>query len=176
MVASHLGIPSHIRERHVAPNSIESEPTTMSHFIRPVAVMMKPADTPQIVKATEGPARRNPETDAVSSSTAWKYKGALNRIVFMPTCAKKLLKTRLPRGLLNNMGRGMTARAALDSTLTRTAPVTSAITSDVMTIQCFHGYTLPPRFSPRIRNATDTVSKKDPAMSNPFSPSCKPSP
>jgi hypothetical protein len=37
------------------------------------------------------------------------------------------------------MGSGMTARAALDSTLIRIAPVMRATTSEVMTIQCFHG-------------------------------------
>ena len=72
IVASHFGMPSHIRERQVAPSSMDSDPTMMSHFMRPVAVMMKPAETPQIVRATEGPARRKPDTEAVSSSTAWK--------------------------------------------------------------------------------------------------------
>jgi hypothetical protein len=46
IVASHTGIPSHISERAIPPTSILSDPITMSHCIRPVAVMMNPADTP----------------------------------------------------------------------------------------------------------------------------------
>ena len=75
MVASHEGMLSHMELRQMAPRSIERDPMTISHFMRPVAVMMKPADTPQIVRATDGPASRNPDTDAVSSLTAWKYSG-----------------------------------------------------------------------------------------------------
>jgi hypothetical protein len=116
MVASHAGMPSHILDKHIDPMSMESVPTTMSHFIRPVAVMMNPQLTPQTVSATDGPPRRNPETDADSSLTAWKYNGALNRIVLIPNAAKKLLNTRLPLGLLNSMGSGITARLACFST------------------------------------------------------------
>ena len=71
-VASHVGIPSHIADRRTLPRSMLREPTIMSQVIRPVAVMMKPEDTPQIIRAREGPARRNPDDDADSSFTAWK--------------------------------------------------------------------------------------------------------
>jgi hypothetical protein len=70
IVASQLGISSHMLDKHVAPMSILTDPVTISHFMRPVAVMMKPADTPQIVNATDGPASRKPDTEAVSSLTA----------------------------------------------------------------------------------------------------------
>ena len=69
-VASHAGIQSHMALKHTLPISIESVPTTISHFIRPVAVIMNPQLTPQTVRATDGPPSRNPETDADSSFTA----------------------------------------------------------------------------------------------------------
>jgi hypothetical protein len=94
----------------------------------------------------------------------------------MPICAKKLLKTRLPRGSLKSIGSGITGLPARDSTRTSIAPAMRATIRETMTRGCSHGKMFPPKLSPRIRNATEVVRRKDPAMSNPFMASLNPNP
>ena len=69
-VASQVGIQSHIEDRQTEPSSMHKEPIMISSFIRPVPVIINPLETPHIVRATDGPARRNPDADGVSSFTA----------------------------------------------------------------------------------------------------------
>jgi hypothetical protein len=131
-VASQVGILSHITDRQMAPTNIASDPMTISSFMRPVADMMKPAETAQMVRATEGPPSLNPDCEGVSSFTAWKYNGALKMMVLMPIWARKLLKTMLARGWLESICMGMTGLLALSSTRMSIAPDTTATTREEM--------------------------------------------
>jgi len=84
IVASHVGIPSHIEDKHIPPINMQTAPSTCGGFIRPVYVMKKPVDTANIVNNVEGAANRKPDIDAESNLTAWKYNGALKTTVLMP--------------------------------------------------------------------------------------------
>ena len=92
----------------MAPINIQAAPRTCGDFIRPVHVMKRPVETAKIVKSVEGAARRNPDMEAESSLTAWKYNGALKITVLIPSWAKKLEKTRFARGDCESMANGIT--------------------------------------------------------------------
>jgi hypothetical protein len=97
-------------DRQMLPINIKTAPSTCGDFILPVQVIKKPVDTANIVRSPEGAASRKPETEAESSLTAWKYNGALNITVFIPSCEKKLENTRFDRGGLESIVKGITGR------------------------------------------------------------------
>lgn len=134
--------------------------------------MKKPVDTALIVSSRDGAARRNPEIEGVSSLTAWKYKGALKMMVNVPTCEKKFENTRFALGEADSKGRGMMGRFALFSTKTRATAKIPLKMSDAMMSGCFHGKMLPPRFSPRIKQAVADVRRTEPPRSKSRRISC----
>lgn len=97
-------------------------------------------------------------------------------MALIPMLAKKLLKTRLPRGREKRRYSGMTGLAARCSTRRRIAPAITAIMSEAITKGCFQGNTFPPKFRPAMRNATDPVRRMEPEMSKPLRACLKPWP
>lgn len=124
--------------------------------------MRKPVTVPTEEAATDGTMRRRPELVALSSRTAWKKRGMLNRTAFMMIAPRTFDRMRPARGCRVRRSRGMIGSATRDSIQMNKGKQTAKMTSDVMTNGWDQGKILPPRLIPRMRDVIEVVSKMEP--------------
>ena len=128
-------------------------------------VIRNPVPTLDPVTAIDAARRRKPESVGLANFTAWKYKGALNIMVWIEIEPKKLPNIIAARGFLDNSSTGRTARGTVRSYRSNIIANTTDATKDPITSGCPHGKTFPPKFNPIMSAVTDNTRMNEPVRS-----------